>query len=177
MAGQQDGAGQQDAAGQQAGAGQHEVLGILQRWFLPIVAGLVGILVGIALFTFVYAGGINYFGHEAATCNQCHAMTDHYESWSRGSHRDVATCQDCHMPHDNFPLWLYAEANNGFWHGLKFTTRDYPENIKIRELNHDITEDACLYCHGDFVHEVNAARASDDTLECTTCHNEVGHQE
>lgn len=153
------------------------VLSSWQRWFLPLLAGLFGILVGIALFTFVYAGGINYFGHQAETCNQCHAMTDHYESWSRGSHRAVATCQDCHMPHDNFVKWAYAEANNGFWHGLKFTTRAYPENIKIRPLNHEITEEACLHCHGEFVSEVNAARAHGDKLACTTCHNDVGHQE
>ena len=144
--------------------------------FLVISGGLLGILFGIAIFTFGYAGGWAYFGSDPATCNQCHAMNEQYNSWLKGSHKGVATCNDCHSPHDNIVYKYVNKADNGFWHALKFTTGQYPENIKIREVNKRITEEACLYCHKAIVSEIEGTRVHSNKISCLQCHSNVGHK-
>ncbi len=139
------------------------------------LALLVGAAIGLGIFTFVFANGIAYFGSSPETCAQCHAMDEHYEGWQKGSHADVATCNDCHAPHDNIVHKYWNKADNGFWHALKFTTGDYPENIEIREKNSRITQDSCLSCHGDLVHAINMTRSDDEQVGCIQCHSEVGH--
>lgn len=149
----------------------------LRNWFPVIVAGLVGVTIGIGVFTFGYAGGMGYFGHESESCNQCHAMNEHYESWRRGPHKHVATCQDCHAPHDDLVAWAINEADNGFWHSLKFTTGWYPENIKIREVNRVVVEASCRKCHGQFTSNVEFIHGDSavNQVSCVKCHSEVGH--
>lgn len=152
-------------------------LGGWRRAFLVVAAGLVGVLLGLAVFTFGYANGAAYFVKDPASCKQCHAMNKQYDAWEKGSHHNVATCQDCHTPHDNIVKWLVDEADNGFWHSLKFTTGWYPDNIKAREVNREVTEEACRYCHKEFVSQVEMTRhAGEDSISCLQCHNEVGHK-
>ncbi|MCE1177847.1 MAG: cytochrome c nitrite reductase small subunit [Micrococcales bacterium] len=154
-------------------------LGGLKRTLVLLFALLFGVLFGVAFFTFGYANGAAYFGHESETCIQCHSMNEEYEAFTKGSHKDVATCQSCHAPHDNFAKWLYSEADNGFWHSLKFTTGRYPENIKIREVNRKIVEDSCRHCHKDFVSDIESTRAGashDQQISCLQCHSNVGHK-
>ena len=79
------------------------------------------------------------------------------------------------MPHDNIVNKYLVKADNGFWHALKFTTGNYPVNIEIRESNRAVTNDACLYCHGDYVDEVHRFRTDDQQLDCTKWHETVGH--
>ncbi|MDO5287038.1 MAG: cytochrome c nitrite reductase small subunit [Actinomycetia bacterium] len=153
--------------------------GLLQKLaalFPVVVAALIGVTIGIGAFTFVYAGGPSYFGNDPATCNQCHAMNEQYDSWSKGSHKAVAGCNDCHAPHDSVVAKYYTKAENGFWHSLKFTTGDYPENIKIRESNRKVTEQACLHCHQQFVSDLNQTRPHDQQVGCIKCHDQVGHK-
>ena len=142
-----------------------------------VMALLVGVLLGVGVFTFGYANGFAYFGSDPATCAQCHAMDDHYEAWTKSSHQSVATCNDCHAPHDSIVAKYSNKADNGFWHAVKFTTGDYPDNIRIREHNLQITEDACLYCHGNMTDMLHAAVPADQTVSCTRCHSTVGHME
>ncbi len=145
--------------------------------FLTLVAALFGILFAVGIFTFGYAGGLNYFGHDPKACNQCHSMREHYEGWQKGSHHNVATCQDCHAPHGDFVAWAINEADNGFWHSLKFTTGQYPENIKIRDHNREITEAACLHCHENMVGTIEGTRRDEDQkISCVQCHSQVGHK-
>lgn len=161
-------------------------LGVLMGYSgvaLTVAGALVGILIGIAVFTFGFAGGWAYLGNDPATCNQCHAMNEQYNGWLKGSHKNVATCNDCHSPHDDLIAKYVNKADNGFWHALKFTTRDYPENIKIREMNREITQHACLYCHGNLVEEIEGTRQFATTvgghstkIDCLQCHANVGHK-
>ena len=161
------------------------IMGILTSFSgiaITIAGGLVVILLGIAVFTFGYAGGWAYLGNDPQTCNQCHAMNEQYNGWLKGSHKNAATCNDCHSPHDNIIHKYVNKADNGFWHALKFTTRDYPENIKIREMNREITQEACLYCHGNLVDDISEPRkfattvgAHSTRIDCLQCHAEVGH--
>ena len=46
----------------------------VRRWLWPIVGALVGVLVGLAFFTFGYANGSAYFGKDPQACSQCHVM-------------------------------------------------------------------------------------------------------
>ena len=150
--------------------------GPMLSWFLPLLGGLVGILVGIMVFTFGYANGLAYFGHEAETCKQCHSMNEQYDAWTKGSHSNVATCQDCHNPNEDFVAYLIAEADNGFWHSLKFTTGNYPENIKIRQFNVDIVQENCLRCHSAITSDIAMTRTHNTQIDCLQCHSSVGHK-
>ena len=156
------------------------IMGILTSFSgiaITIAGGLVGILLGIAVFTFGYAGGWAYLGNDPQTCNQCHAMNEQYNAWQKGSHADVAGCNDCHAPHDNLVAKYANKAENGFMHSLKFTLQNYPENIEIREHNRRVTEAACVYCHGNFVDQVqNSSNHTGETLSCIRCHDGVGHK-
>ena len=136
---------------------------------------VVGSLIGVGLFTFVYARGYSYLGNDPTTCINCHVMERQYNGWLAGSHAGVATCNDCHAPHDNIVSKYYVKAENGFWHGLKFTTGWYPENIEIRESNRAVTNEACLHCHGDLTSDMRMT-AGDTQVNCTRCHTDVGHK-
>jgi cytochrome c nitrite reductase small subunit len=144
-----------------------------------------GVLSGIGTFTFGYGKGSSYLGNNPAGCANCHVMHDHYASWQHSSHHHVAVCNDCHLPHDFVGKWA-TKAEDGFMHSLKFTLENYHEPIQIRPHNARITQNTCLHCHKDFVHnllppelvddptaEENPARA--ETISCVHCHKNVGH--
>ncbi|GAB3700464.1 cytochrome c nitrite reductase small subunit [Mariniluteicoccus flavus] len=155
------------------------LLGGARQALMSVLVFLVSILFGVAVFTFGYANGWAYFGKDPKSCQQCHSMNEQYAGWEKGSHKNVATCQDCHSPADNPVKWAYEEADNGFWHSLKFTTGWYPENIKIREMNSHTTQENCLRCHKDFVSNIEGprlAKSHDQQVNCLRCHNEVGHK-
>jgi nitrate/TMAO reductase-like tetraheme cytochrome c subunit len=58
-----------------------------------IVLGvLIGIAAGIGSYTFIYAKGYSYLGHDPAACANCHVMGDYYAAWLKGPHRSVAAC-------------------------------------------------------------------------------------
>ena len=145
------------------------------RLLMAAAVFVVGSLIGVGLFTFIYAKGISYLGSNPATCANCHVMERQYDAWLAGSHTNVAGCNDCHAPHDNIVAKYYVKAENGFWHGLKFTTGWYPENIEIRESNLKVTNEACLYCHADFTSDMRMTSGSEQ-INCTSCHVNVGHK-
>lgn len=146
-------------------------------WAGIALASLLGVVLGVGVYTLQYSGVTGYLGNDPQTCANCHAMNEEYEGWLAGSHHDVATCNDCHAPHDNLVAKYINKADNGFWHSLKFTLGNYPENIQIREHNREITEAACLYCHGDFVEQIeNSSADSGETVSCIRCHDGVGHE-
>ena len=154
----------------------HDFTRAFTGWIGVTLAALIGIIVGVGIFTMYYAGFTSYFGNDPATCNQCHAMNEQYNAWQKGSHADVAGCNDCPAPHDNLVLKYANKAENGFMHSLKFTLQNYPENIQIREHNRRVTEAACVYCHGNFVEQIkNDSNHRGETLSCIRCHDGVGH--
>ena len=147
-------------------------------WVGLVVAAVVGIVLGVGIYTLVYAGFTDYLGNNPQTCASCHAMSEQYAGYMKSSHKDVATCNDCHAPHDNLVSKYANEADNGFWHSLKFTTGWYPENIKIREVNRVVVEDSCRTCHGTFTSNIEYIHGDRDTsqqVSCVRCHSQVGH--
>jgi len=150
----------------------------MRRWLPLTVVLLVGTLIGLGGYTFVYAKGYSYMSNDPSVCGNCHIMDDHLDAWNKSSHKDVATCNDCHTPHD--PVGKYTvKAKNGFWHSFYFTTGGFPDPIRITEPNAEVVEEACRYCHGSITETVDHGIPSESTgvepLDCTRCHRYVGH--
>ena len=157
-----------------------------QRWVL-LASVLIGLALGLGLFTFGYARGYAYLTNDPSACANCHIMSEHYAAWMKGSHHSVATCNDCHTPHYLVGKYL-VKARNGFWHSFYFTTGGYPDPLRITERNHEVTEHACRYCHAEITDAIEhgtaryASNASDRSgsrmsaeLSCVRCHRYVGH--
>ena len=148
---------------------------LVQIGILPIaIAVLMGIFAGVGAFTFGYGEGWAYLSNDPAACANCHVMDEHYDMWQNSSHHGVATCNDCHLPHDFAGKWI-TKADNGFFHSLAFTTGKFHEPIQIKKRNARVTQNACLYCHEDFVHNMLPAEAGGEMLQCVKCHSDVGH--
>jgi cytochrome c nitrite reductase small subunit len=143
-----------------------------------LAAGFVGLVVGIGSFTFVYAKGYSYLTNDPRACANCHVMQDHFDAWTRSSHRSAAVCNDCHTPPGLVPKYV-TKARNGFWHSFYFTTGGYPDPLRITPRNHDVTEQACRKCHAELTIAIDPSHAESGVggVQCTSCHNEVGHIE
>jgi cytochrome c nitrite reductase small subunit len=143
-----------------------------------VVALLVGMLVGLGLYTFVYAKGYSYLTDTPAACTNCHVMQAQYDAWMKSSHHSVATCNDCHTPYNIIGKYA-VKANNGFWHSFYFTSGNYPDNIEITKFDHRIAENACRRCHENITAAIdgNVVHGQAEGLVCTRCHNSVGHSE
>jgi cytochrome c nitrite reductase small subunit len=135
-----------------------------------VLAGLVGLLLGVGGFTFLYAEGLSYMSDDPRVCANCHIMQPQYDSWQKASHHGVAVCVDCHLPHGYIGKYL-AKAENGFHHSKAFTFQDFHEPIMMTAKNSRILQDNCLNCHGPLVHEQVAA----GEVSCVHCHRTVGH--
>lgn len=150
--------------------------------WLPTITGvLFGVSVGIGLFTFIYAKGASYLGHDPAACANCHVMNAQYDGWIKSSHRAVATCNDCHTPHENLVAKYAVKALNGFRHSWAFTAGGFHEPIGITSLNRSVTERACRHCHQDIVGAMIALDRGHGVgrtdVSCLRCHGSVGHAE
>ncbi|MGO1638772.1 MAG: cytochrome c nitrite reductase small subunit [Ancrocorticia populi] len=145
--------------------------------FIAVFA--VGMMIGLAAYTFVYAKGFSYLSSDPEACINCHIMEDQYDAWQAGVHSDVATCADCHLPHDNVVHKFYVKAEDGFLHGLKFTTGWHPEKIEARDSSLEITNTACLECHADITSDIRhlGYADNDEVFDCVRCHSGVGHDD
>ena len=147
------------------------------RWESLLIIGIssaAGVAVGLGGFTFVYAQGHSYLQSDPAACVNCHIMSDQYTAWYKSSHRSVAVCNDCHAPHDFIGKYM-TKASNGFWHSFGFTTGRFPDPIRIKPSNLEITEQACRSCHSAVVHAIGAETSGIKGLSCVRCHDSVGH--
>ena len=144
---------------------------------LPVLlCALLGIAVGLALFTFQFAKGFGYLSNDPNQCANCHIMRDQLESWQKSSHHGRAVCNDCHTPHSLIPK-LLTKAGNGWNHSLKFTLQNFAEPIRIRPVNSERLHENCIRCHGDFVADIRttASHANAGEIDCVRCHANVGH--
>ena len=139
-----------------------------------VLAVSVGTAVGLGGFTFVYGQGGSYLTNDPAACANCHVMRPQLDAWLQSSHRNVATCNDCHAPHDALGK-LVTKARNGVAHSVAFTTGRYPERLRIKPYNLEVTEEACRYCHESMALTVHGP-AGEESRGCVGCHNDVGHR-
>lgn len=146
----------------------------INRIALVALGVAVGFAVGGGLFTFVYAKGASYLTDDPAACANCHIMSDHYAAWFKSSHRAAATCNDCHTPPGLVSKYL-TKADNGFWHSLHFTTGHFPDPLRIKPRNHEVTERACRKCHQPIVEAIESPHKDAARTSCVRCHAHVGH--
>ena len=146
------------------------------RAVLASVVVLIAVAAGLGVFTFGYARGASYLGHDPAACANCHVMQGHFDDWQHSSHRSVAACNDCHTPPGLIPKY-YVKAKNGFWHSFYFTTGTFHEPIQITPANRVVTEKACRKCHERIVAAIdpNPHVNDRDATSCIRCHSTVGH--
>ncbi|MBK8987649.1 MAG: cytochrome c nitrite reductase small subunit [Chloroflexi bacterium] len=142
-------------------------------WSWLLLFGVIGGIVGLGGYTFAYAEGASYFSNDPSACVNCHVMQEVYDGWNHGSHKAVAACNDCHTPH-TFPAKYVIKGINGWNHSVAFTTGNFPNPIRITDLNRQVAYDNCLYCHGSLVTAVSHEDSADPT-DCLTCHAGVGH--
>lgn len=144
---------------------------------------IVGFAIGMGAYTFVYARGASYLLNDPAVCANCHIMEEHYSAWLKSSHGKVAVCNDCHTPAGLIAKYA-TKASNGFWHSFAFTTGNFPDPLRIKPHNHEITENACRKCHAKLTRDIDPAAEGEpdphyeiggDALSCTRCHAYVGH--
>ncbi|HVT44924.1 MAG TPA: cytochrome c nitrite reductase small subunit [Thermoanaerobaculia bacterium] len=145
---------------------------------LLITAAVAGAAGGVGGYTFVYARGASYLTNDPSACANCHIMSDHYAAWVKSSHRTAAVCNDCHTPPGLVPKYM-TKASNGFWHSLGFTTGRFPDPLRIKPVNLEVTEKACRACHQEIVRQIDSrpGHRPADRLSCIKCHSEVGHME
>ena len=148
----------------------------IKRVLSVVAAVLVGMVIGIGIFGVGYSELPSYFSTDPKNCTNCHVMQEQYDAWAKGSHKNVATCDDCHLPHDSVVNKLLVQAEDGLLHGYKFTTGTYPDNIVIRQSSLDVVNSTCLYCHGIMTSSMHATKAG-ETITCTHCHENVGHDD
>lgn len=149
----------------------------MPRVYWIILAVMLGVLVGLGLFTFVYAEGASYLSSDPAACTNCHIMEREYDAWQKASHHAVATCVDCHLPASGLEKY-WAKALNGFNHSKAFTLQDFHEPIMITPRNAEILQENCLRCHSELVHDqVTDLAGKGDQISCVHCHKHVGHGE
>lgn len=153
------------------------------RSFLPRrypvgVAVLLGIPLGLGLFTFRYAEGLSYFSKDPRACVNCHIMQDEYDSWAKSGHHHVAGCVDCHLSHEFIPK-LIDKSRNGWNHSVAFTLQNFHEPIRIGPKNAEILQENCLRCHESFVHDIvllqSPADPAGESVSCVHCHPNAGH--
>lgn len=141
-----------------------------------ILGMAVGLAAGVGAYTFIYAKGGSYLTNDPAACANCHVMREHYDGWIKSSHRAVAVCNDCHTPPGLVAKYA-TKASNGFWHSFAFTSGKFPDPLRIKPHNREVTERACRKCHQAAVEAMDGIASTQAALSCVRCHREVGHFE
>ena len=148
-----------------------------QAALLLTATTLVGVALGLGLYTFVYAKGYSYLTDDPAACANCHVMNEQFAGWVKSSHRSVAVCNDCHVPRA-FVGRYATKGQNGFWHSYYFTTQSFDEPIRATAKTRRIVEANCRRCHAPIVQAMGTpSRAASDEISCVRCHGSVGHAE
>ena len=141
-----------------------------------VLAIVLGLFIGMGLYTFTYGQGFSYLSTDPKACVNCHIMQDEYDSWQKGTHHTAARCVDCHLPHSFIPKYI-AKADEGWRHSKAFTLQNFHEPIQITPHDSQILQNNCVRCHGDFVHAIlgDATDRPEDAVRCVHCHHGAGH--
>ncbi len=151
----------------------HRAFTSVPLWSWVLLVGVIGAIIGLGGYTFAYAEGASYFSNDPSACVNCHVMQEVYDGWNHGSHKDFAGCNDCHTPHTFFAKYA-VKGLNGWNHSKAFTTGNYPNPIRITDLNRQVAYDNCIACHGELVSAISH-EGDENPTDCLTCHRGVGH--
>lgn len=142
---------------------------------LIILGCLIGVMIGLGCYTFIYGKGYSYLTSNPKACVNCHIMQPQFDAWQKSSHHNVASCNDCHTPHNFFGKYL-VKAINGFQHSWAFTSQNFKEPIRIKGYNRAVTETTCRNCHGKMWEATKVSNHSINDISCIRCHGAVGHR-
>ena len=147
---------------------------------IPVIV-LLGITVGIGIYSLIISNAVSYLSDDPKTCVNCHIMVPQYATWSHSSHREKITCNDCHVPQDNFFRKYYFKGKDGMRHATMFTLRLEPQVIKIHDAGKFVVQENCKRCHEILNEEVGTLEANKITIKhnnrklCWDCHRHVPH--
>ncbi|HEY3374164.1 MAG TPA: NapC/NirT family cytochrome c [Candidatus Aquicultor sp.] len=140
---------------------------------LVIAAGAVALIL-VAAFGYGY-----WFAAQPTFCQNCHELQADYRSWKTSIHAEV-DCGTCHYTGPfGFAKQKVALANDT----VKHLTGSFSQPLNIDSaLSRQIDDDGCLQCHTPkrvitprktlvMNHQIHM----DKGINCTTCHNRVGH--
>jgi cytochrome c nitrite reductase small subunit len=150
------------------------------KWRKPVII-LVGIMFGLAAFTFHISKATSYLSDDSETCINCHIMVPQYTTWGHSSHREWTNCNDCHVPHDNVANKYYFKAKDGLRHATIFTLRNEPQVIFIKEEGKRVVHQNCIRCHEKLLTDDKLLAMTNKKVHpktdrvCWDCHREVPH--
>ena len=162
-------------------------------WPALVVAGLLGVFVGSAGYTFQYAEGLSYLSDDPTACVNCHVMRENYDGWRHASHHANATCNDCHVPHGSAVRKYWVKAEHGYRHSKGFTFNDFEEPIRMKASSRAVVVENCMRCHETIAADLTASDrgpggrggghggwfgGEDEygvSMDCLHCHARVGH--
>jgi cytochrome c nitrite reductase small subunit len=149
-------------------------------WKIPVII-ILGIISGLAIFSFRISKAHSYLSDDPGTCVNCHIMAPQYTTWNHSAHREVTNCNDCHVPHNTVFNKYYFKAKDGLRHATIFTLRKEPQVIFIHEEGQEVVQENCIRCHSNIItdpkvlaltNELHSARSE---RKCWECHRETPH--
>ena len=149
-------------------------------WKIPVII-ILGILSGIAIFSFRISKAHSYLSDNPQTCVNCHIMAPQYTTWNHSAHREVTNCNDCHVPHNNIFNKYYFKAKDGLRHATIFTLRKEPQVIFIHEEGQEVVQSNCIRCHTNIITDskvlvlTNEYHSARSERKCWECHRETPH--
>ncbi len=149
------------------------------NWKRP-VAFVLGVFVGLIIFTIYISNAVSYLSDSPQTCINCHIMKPQMATWQHSSHREAAVCNDCHVPQNNFFSKYYFKAADGLRHATVFTLRNEPQVITINDAGTGVVQNNCIRCHEILNSEVDtkislAQHKTGEGKLCWNCHQDVPH--
>ncbi len=152
-----------------------------KKFVIPLFV-LVGVALGLGLYTMYASRIFSYLGDDPSACVNCHIMSPAYQSWGRSSHANWTTCKDCHVPQHSKLAGLLFDAKDGLHHGAVLLTGNEPAAPRPRPAAIEAIQGNCVRCHTPLTTEfVRAGKAKiDDILHgrdkpCWDCHRHVPH--
>ena len=118
------------------------------------LAGAVGAVLGLGLFTFRYAEGLSYFSTDPRACANCHIMNDAVRRLAEGPaprRRHAASTATCRTTSS---ASTSPRRENGYHHSQGLHAPGLPRaDPDQAAATPRSSRQNCLRCHGDFVHE------------------------
>ena len=142
---------------------------------IVLVSALVGLTVGLGLYTFVYARGYAYLTNNPQACANCHVMHGILRCLDQvAPPRGSGLQRLSHAPTIS-PASTLTKIENGFFHSLAFTSGRFPDNIFIRSRDERVTEIHLPQLPRTNHHRHRRPASASNTISCIRCHFDVGH--
>ena len=103
----------------------------VQARFAVAIGVVLGLLLGLGGYTFIYARGGSYLTNDPKACANCHVMREQFEGWQRSSHRASPSATTATRRTTSIGKYV-TKGINGFWHSFYFTTGTFTSRSASR---------------------------------------------